>query len=299
MLKIEKIKSIIIYDPYTSNGFFWAQKLATKGFTIHLFTNLRIPKLDKRCISDELKRTLTITDLSQSCNNNFLSPDFYQHCDYLMVMNTVADAKWFFDKKYDFSYELKINKVKNEISLLAKEKYIKTIEFSHCSIETLSQIISEIFDFIYRMDEKRLYLNTLHCDFFVMDDSSYLNILENFANDLNNEAMNLEFQKNKISLRDIFRLVVENLGAEIEFCGKFENEKAVIVDYDMDASLHSKLFSSKFRLGNTIIKINEQNYNVISTMLEYKSATEISTELDAIISNKVKKLIQDKCRKLL
>lgn len=296
MLDHQPSKNLIIFDPYTTNGFLLAQKLLTKGYSVLLFTNTTKTNLLVNSSSEELKPQLSFCDITKGCIDNYASNEFFQQSEYLIIINSLADKECIFDTQYDFKNELHAAQLKYNLSLFAKENQIKIIESGiwHCSPAILDLLITAILDFLRNESERRLYLNTLHCDFFLMENSTYLEILEQSVDTKFGDDLIIETQSSQINIRDIFRLVFEELGAEIEFCGRAEHERGVIVDYDEDVLSPLKFDSSKIRLGNTVVKINEQKYNIINDIIKSGFNKENTFELRTNILSEIKRLVKSK-----
>ena len=138
-----------------------------------------------------------------------------------------------------------------------------------------------------------MYLNTLQADIVFIEKLSYVELLVKCIKDYP-EVLKSELKDSQISIRDIFRLVFDVFGAEIEFCGKGEHERGVIVDYEDDILSLSNINTSKIRLGNTIVKLNEVNYNIISSISKFELKRDICTSMSNINQVEIKRLIKSK-----
>jgi len=296
MLDNQSTKTLLIFDPYTTNGFLLAQKLLTKGYTIYLCTNRLKCNHLSNFPSDDLDAKLTVYDLSQGSSDNLVPEVFFRLSDCLIIINSLPDAKLFLDTTCGFSYELYASQLKDKLLHKAKENQVKIVdgEFWHCAPGILEQLISRIFDFLQHDSERRLFLNTLQCDFFLMENSLYLDLLEKVVDSQPTEDLITLVENYRSSIRDVLRLVFEELGAEIEFCGRAEYERGVIVDYEDDVLTRLISNISKIRLGNTIVKINELNYNDISTVLKGRKVNESLPESNHVLLLEIKNLIKSK-----
>lgn len=297
MLDNQPSNTIIIFDPYSTNGFFLAQKLRSKGYSIILYSDSTRHNHSINFSSYESHGEFMVCDLLKSCNNNFVVSDYFVKSEYLIVMNSKYDVKWIFDTDYDFENEIKYAQVKEYLIHYAQRNHIKIKEHEiwHASPEILNQIINTTIAFLHNHSLRRLYLNTLDFEFFLMENSTYLALLESSINQQCESNLLNEIEPNRISLREVLRLLFEELGAEIEFCGKGENERGVIVDYD-ESILRETIFnSSKIRLGNTIIKIDGSSYDRNSIIpipkLTNRYATDYSDSIILVVKRLIKSLI--------
>ncbi len=62
------------------------------------------------------------------------------------------------------------------------------------------------------------------------------------------------------SVRDFVRMSFAELGIEIEFAGKNENEKGVIIDWDEERLIELGLDSDNLKIGQTIIKVDSMYF---------------------------------------
>jgi GDPmannose 4,6-dehydratase len=82
-----------------------------------------------------------------------------------------------------------------------------------------------------------------------------------------------------ITVRDITRIAFAELGIEIEFSGKNDREKGVIIDIDDDKIMALGLSTNALKFGQTVVKINALPGNETVTEKEnnHTSATVITT----------------------
>lgn len=296
MLDNQSTKTLIIFDPYTTNGFLLAKKILAKGYKIYLYTNrLRCDFLFD-FPSNDLDPKLIIYDLSKGFSDNLVPEFFFRLSEYLIIIDSLPETILFLDDTCGFSYELYATQLKEKLLFEAKENHVKTVDTGiwHFSLENLDELVSRIFDFIQHDSEPRLFLNTLQCDFFLMENSLYLDLLENTVDNQPTEDLITAIENSRSSIRDVLRLVFDELGAEIEFCGRAEYERGVIVDYEDDILTRLIFNTSKIRLGNTIVKINELNYNEISAVLKGRKINESLPKSNHDILLKIKRLIKSK-----
>jgi hypothetical protein len=185
--------------------------------------------------------------------------------------------------------------VRQLLILLAEQNKITIIQhdFWQCTSEILDEVITKILHSIFSENGRKMYLNTLQADFVFIEKLPYVELLVKCIKD-SPEVLKSELEDSQISIRDIFRLVFDVFGAEIEFCGKGEHERGVIVDYEDDILSLSNINTSKIRLGNTIVKLNEVNYNRISAISKFELKRDICTSMSNINQVEIKRLIKSK-----
>jgi GDPmannose 4,6-dehydratase len=62
------------------------------------------------------------------------------------------------------------------------------------------------------------------------------------------------------TVRDFVKLAFEELGIEIEFSGKAENEKGVIINVDEKRCKELGIDADKLKLGTTVVKVDPKYY---------------------------------------
>lgn len=77
------------------------------------------------------------------------------------------------------------------------------------------------------------------------------------------EKSQLDFQEGytakDITIRDLVRMSFAELGVEIEFCGRGEFEKGVIIDIDEERLALLKIDKEYIKFGQTVVKIGDQS----------------------------------------
>jgi CheY-like chemotaxis protein len=300
MLDNQPKKTLTIFDPYTSNGNLLAQKFLNSGCKVLLLGDKTNSQLEHISTSKDLNSDFIFLDVLDSCIDNLRALGTIRQSENLIVIKSLAGTKCFFDLSYDFKNEIVISELKKQLILLAEKNEIPIIQHNlwQCSGEILDGVITKILEFIVDENNRKMYVNTLQADLFLMEKLSYVELLEKCIR-YSSEVLWTELHASQISIRDLFRLVLDELGAEIEFCGKGEQERGVIIDYEDDILSLYNVDRSKIRLGNTIVKINEANYNKISAVSKFESKRDNHTSLSNINSLLIKRLIKSKICKYL
>ncbi|WP_443936899.1 GDP-mannose 4,6-dehydratase [Pedobacter sp. MW01-1-1] len=81
------------------------------------------------------------------------------------------------------------------------------------------------------------------------------------------------------TVRDFVRMSFAHLGIEIEFSGKDENEKGVIIDVDPEKVVSLGLNSESLKLGTTVVKVDPQYYRPTEVDLLLGDPTKAKTQL--------------------
>lgn len=300
MLDNQPKKTLTIFDPYTSNGNLLAQKFLNSGYKVLLLADKTNSQLQHISASKDLNSDFIFLDVLDSCIDNLSVLETILESENLIVIKSLIDAKCFFDLSYDFQNEIEIVELKQQLILLAEKNDIPIIQHDvwQCTDEILDGIITKILEFIVAENSRKMYVNTLHADMFLMEKLSYVELLEKCVRN-SSEVLWSELNGSQINIRDLFRLVLDELGAEIEFCGKGEQERGVIIDYEDHILSLYNVDRSKIRLGNTIVKINEENYNNISAVSKFEFNRDNHTSLSNINPFLIKKIIKGKLCNLL
>jgi len=84
----------------------------------------------------------------------------------------------------------------------------------------------------------------------------------------------IDFSGEKVALRDLVRLIFAELGIDIEFSGKDQHEKSVIIDVDEDRIIELNLNQDVLRFGQTVVRAdaNELTSAVIEKETKHNSA---------------------------
>jgi len=81
------------------------------------------------------------------------------------------------------------------------------------------------------------------------------------------------------TVRDFVKMSFAELGIEIEFSGKDENEKGVIIDIDQDQLRLLGLDAEKLKLGTTVIKVDPKYFRPTEVDLLLGDPTKAKTQL--------------------
>ena len=291
MSQCQSSKVILIVDPLPANGLLLAEKFLSNSYHVLLLTTKS--KDVKALASEDIlrKSNIEIHDLENSCNDNLSCKISSYDYEQIIFIDRIFDSELLFGPEIEdeFVLQSRINKVKKDVTNLSEFKNISLIHFPFysCSLSFIEEITKAIIHYL-RSEERRLYVNFLNIIFHVETDYIPENL---FLNPVETSIPSLveEPQFNLISLRDIFRSVFEVLGAEIEFCGRDAYERGVIVDFD-EAVLTELGFSTpKIRLGNTVVKVNEQNYETIYPLFESENKQHLNKESDQNILDHIRK----------
>jgi len=64
-----------------------------------------------------------------------------------------------------------------------------------------------------------------------------------------------EVDEDSVSFRDHIRTAFADQGVEIEFSGKQQNERGVVIDIDEDRVAELKLNANALRFGQTVVRV--------------------------------------------
>lgn len=253
---------IVILDPFSSRGISLAKDIIAKGYVVQLFLDKQLTDEQELLNLKVFQSSLVIYDILESCESNNLEKLFVGHLTKILCIRKEVLSDWIFDTYYDFSQAHRLLECQRKFLQLAEQNSIQ-IEYIPSNYQYTSvfeELVSKIFEFICN-DQKRLYVNSLDFNIiYSLDDNKSEDIDDHQDYLLNEGSFSLGF-------RDLIKLVFECIGAEIEFCGRNENERGVIVDYDEQILLEAGVYSEKIKLGNTIIKINESKGNLVYPIL--------------------------------
>lgn len=282
---------ILIYDPYSLCGYYLAKNLLAKGYTIILFSNLKLFNSLGTSSELDLIKSIEFYDLNNGCENNFGAIFSRNNIHKIFYIYSFVSCDFIFEGTHFFDYATEQMGISETLDFFAKENSIEVIAHKgfHCTAEVLEGIINRIGDFLLNQN-KRLYVNILNLDLIFCSQTEYVNILEQILTF--GEDTNHKFSSYFLGLRDVFRILFEELGAEIEFCGKEAHERGVIVDYDEDFLTEKNISIPKIRLGNTLIKINDDNYGFSSKIFDQKNMQSYVSELQFNDFKELNKLIK-------
>lgn len=95
------------------------------------------------------------------------------------------------------------------------------------------------------------------------------------------------------SVRSFVQLAFEELGIEIEFSGRRESEKGVIIDYSDDRLKQLGLSSEHVKLGQTVVKVDPQYYRPTEVELLIGDATKARDELGWLPKYTLEEMIEE------
>ncbi len=103
--------------------------------------------------------------------------------------------------------------------------------------------------------EKHLYLNNLLLQNFALENQKKLIDFWLTLQPINNTNLDIE-DSFEVNLRDFLKLAFAELGVEIEFSGKNQYEKGVIIDVDEDIATKFGLNLEALKQGQTVVKLD-------------------------------------------
>ncbi len=95
------------------------------------------------------------------------------------------------------------------------------------------------------------------------------------------------------SVRDFIKMSFAELGVEVEFSGKDEHEKGVIIDIDQEKIEELGLNADALRFGQTVVKVDPQYFRPTEVDLLIGDATKAREKLGWIPKYDLKALVQD------
>lgn len=99
------------------------------------------------------------------------------------------------------------------------------------------------------------------------------------------------------TVRDFVRMAFEELGIMIEFSGKGEQEKGVIIDFDEELLLQLDIPVSGIKLGQTVVKVDPQYYRPTEVDLlignPEKANTKLGWKPKYTLSSLVKEMVEN------
>lgn len=279
-------KSVVIYDSGTFLGVHIAVNLLQKDYKVYLFLTA---EPDENSSSQNLKniyKGVEIFSVPSGCVDNYIEKIFSFQPQKIFI----TPPKVRLDMLFPASVSREnLPKLEAEEAILSLQKHASKQDIDVippigylCDEENLSEIIDKILAFLQSTD-RNLWLNTLDISILLATD-----ILQESSGEVD-----MKFDLDKlytISLRHVLKIILEIIGAELEFSGKDIHERGVIVDYEN----HLLLNSEHIRLGNTVIKINDKIYPQIcqfSLTSDKPSNQEVFEEQLIVL---IKKLIYEK-----
>src|SRR3569833_2686144 len=95
------------------------------------------------------------------------------------------------------------------------------------------------------------------------------------------------------TVRDFIRLSFAELGIEIEFSGRDEYEKGVIIDIDQDRIAELGLNADALRFGQTIVKVDPKYFRPTEVDLLIGDATKAREKLGWVPKYDLQALVND------
>jgi GDPmannose 4,6-dehydratase len=98
------------------------------------------------------------------------------------------------------------------------------------------------------------------------------------------------------TVRDFVRMTFAELGIEIEFSGKDENERGVVIDVDQDRLDELGLNSDNFKFGQTVVKVDPKYFRPTEVDLLIGDATKAKEKLGWQPKYSLQALVSDMVR---
>lgn len=95
------------------------------------------------------------------------------------------------------------------------------------------------------------------------------------------------------TVRDFIRMAFAELGVEIEFSGKDEHEKGVIIDVDQQKIEELGLNAEALKFGQTVVKVDSQYFRPTEVDLLIGDATKAKDKLGWVPKYNLQALVQD------
>ncbi|MDB5121068.1 MAG: GDP-mannose 4,6-dehydratase [Sphingobacteriales bacterium] len=95
------------------------------------------------------------------------------------------------------------------------------------------------------------------------------------------------------TVRDFVKMAFAELGIEVEFSGKDENEKGVIIDIDQSVCTELGFDSSALKMGQTIVKVDPKYYRPTEVELLLGDPTKANTKLGWVPKYDLPALVKD------
>ncbi|MEJ5994850.1 GDP-mannose 4,6-dehydratase [Pedobacter sp. Du54] len=95
------------------------------------------------------------------------------------------------------------------------------------------------------------------------------------------------------TVRDFVKMTFAELGIEVEFSGKDENEKGVIIDIDKECLQRLGLNAENFKLGTTVVKVDPKYFRPTEVDLLLGDPTKSKTQLGWVPKYDLAALVKD------
>ena len=289
-------KEVLIFDQSSNSSLLLAKSFLSNDYVVTLVIAENLIDANTFSLLQLWQDRLTIIDIESGCNNNYLSKISAKHFTKIILLKEFSNTNLLFspDLQEYLVVDTLIKKMEVDLLQYAKAKNIPLYQPSHyhCTPEFINEIVEIIIiELLYK--EKRTYINYLDLILEVESNSSYVDQLVHALESKNEYNEILATAANLVSLRDIFRAILEECGAELEFCGRGGNEKAVVVDFEESVLFQLGIDTRKIRLGNTLIKIDDRNYDLILSTLISISKRDLIAESSQKVLLEVKRLTND------
>jgi GDPmannose 4,6-dehydratase len=96
----------------------------------------------------------------------------------------------------------------------------------------------------------------------------YVNDLSAMVEWKNDDKVSNDGAAPAITVREFVKIAFAELGVEIEFSGKNEHEKGVIIDVDEDSAVALHLSTEALKFGQTVVRISSENIKPANGILE-------------------------------
>lgn len=88
-----------------------------------------------------------------------------------------------------------------------------------------------------------------------------------------------------MTIREFVRLTFAEVGIEIEFCGKGQLEKGVIIDIDEEQLNLLHLDKGNIKFGHTVVKVNDRNAEKVDSLIKMEFGIDDRRTQDLSIHN--------------
>lgn len=284
-------QNIIIIDPFSSNGLILARDFSLKKRLVTLFTSSIFINNSDFLGQNEVEDNLQIVDVSDSCVDNLMKYFFSHNYSRIFIIKPLFDVDLIFKELSEVEIE-QFNKIssleiaiknyalKNDIGVYGNDCFFVTSLF-------LEKFVEKLINFL-QSDQKRLLVNSFDFTLLYNHKLNLRDYYSTFLNVDNSFELDSDASASIFTIRDLFRVVFEELGAELEFSGKNENERGVIVDYMDDFPFKNDLLTHKIKLGNTLLKLNDKIHSRLSNVSQNDGSTLNHTLLN---SNEIKHVL--------
>ncbi|MCA5003922.1 hypothetical protein [Sphingobacterium bovistauri] len=259
-------ESILIYAPFSFAGIFTPNNLLKKGFSVQLLTHRGEVNAGFLPYFNGADTQLRVFEIDECCTDDIFKSEDLFNVQKILLLKGIQSKDWIFNTSFDEGSLLRIIACENKFLQYAEVNAIPVINSTafYCSSVNFEEIIIHILSF-FKEDTRRLMVNSLDLIIHLPD---YFNADKLFIGDQHHIVID---QNSMTSVRELIRCTFEPMGLEIQFSGKGVHERGVIVDFDDDTLAQFGLHSSKIRLGNTVVKMNDFANSSIETYLNLQA----------------------------